>query len=346
MTGQSIMNLVTKVAVTLVGLSLLAGCGSRKAMTGNLVWPSPPELERIRYVRTISNAEDMKISKGTRWKQAILGEKTVDRLIKPFGVATDSRGRIFVTDGGAYDVLVFNEAPGPEEALMTYLGEVAGTSLSSPLGITVDNEDRIYVGDVRLNMVKVFSPALQYLFSFGDKSTFGRPAGLAYNKTTGEIIVLDSGTHDIKFFSRDGTLLRTVGGRGSKEGYFNYPTNVACDRDGNIYVVDTINFRIQVFDPMGEFLSSFGQADNVPGSFSRPRGIALDSEGHVYVSDGAFSNVQIFQPDGRLLLFFGGIGSDPGQFRLPAGLWFDGEDRLYVADQYNQRVQIFQYVQH
>lgn len=213
--------------------------------------------------------------------------------------------------------MVFNESPREDEALLTYLGEVSGTSLASPLGIAIDDSDRVYVSDVRLNTVKVFGPDLKYLHSLGDKTTFERPAGLSYNRATGEIIVIDSGTHDLKFFDRDGNLLRTVGGRGSEEGYFNFPTNVACDSEGRIYVVDTMNFRVQIFDPMGEYVSSFGQADNVPGSFSRPRGIALDSDGNVYVSDGAFSNIQIFRSNGVCSSFSAQSAALPGNSVCP-----------------------------
>ena len=334
------------VHLILITVWVTAGCGPKPGLREDLVWPGPPDTPRIRYLRSLSSAEDLKQTSKTRLREALLGQKTKDKLIKPYGVVTDSRGRVFVSDGGNYCVVVFNEHPRPEEKYLMYLGTEASGRLSSPLGIAIDDSDFVYVGDVQLNRVYVYGPDLKFRFSLGDWSTFSRPSGIAFNPVTNEIIVLDSGSHDMKFFDRQGNLLRTVGGPGREPGYFNFPTNVAVDARGRIFVVDTMNFRIQIFSPDGEFISRFGQADNVPGSFSRPRGIALDSEGHVYVSDAAFSNVQIFQDNGMLLLFFGNLGSGPGDLRLPAGLWMDKNDRLFVADQYNERIQIFQYLRY
>jgi len=324
----------------------LYGCGPKPGATGSLVWPEPPELPRIKYVRTIASAEDIHKPAGVKLKEALLGEKTVDRVIKPYGVAVDSRGRLFVADGGNFAVLVFNENPVGEEKYLTYLGATSPGRLASPLDVCVDDSDFVYVSDVQRNNVFVYTPDLVFHHVMGQESTFGRPAGVAYNRFNDEIIVLDSKSHDVKFFDRDGTLLRTIGGPGGDNGYFNYPTNVACDPYGRIYIVDTMNFRIQIFDSEGNFLSTFGQPDNVPGSFSRPRGIALDSEGHIYVVDAAFSNIQIFQENGVLLLHLGSLGDTPGHFRLPAGLWFDKNDYLYVADQFNRRVQVFKYIRY
>jgi DNA-binding beta-propeller fold protein YncE len=328
----------------LVMLGIIWGCGPKPRIEEEIVWPPPPEKPRIRYVRSIASKDDLKKDKWSQFKDALAGDEASEKIIKPYGVAVDQRGRLFVADAGNLSVMVFNEHPEKGEDILEFIGRSGNGTLVEPAGVAVDEDGNIYVSEVRQAVVYSYGPDLKFRRAYGTKGTFIRPAGLVVNPVTKELIVLDAKAHDVKFFDLDGTLLRTIGGQGTEPGKFNIPSNVACDAEGRIYIVDSMNFRVQIFSPKGEFLSTFGQADNVPGSFTRPKGIALDSEGHVYVADAAFDNIQIFQPDGTLLLFFGSAGKGPGQFQLPAGLCFDREDRLYVVDQYNHRVQVFQYI--
>lgn len=51
----------------------------------------------------------------------------------------------------------------------------------------------------------------------------------------------------IKVFKlSDGTLLKTIGSKGSEPGQFNEPEGIAIDKDGNIIVADAGNNRVQV----------------------------------------------------------------------------------------------------
>ena len=325
-------------------LFFLLDCAGSRPPAEDIFWPSPPEPARIKYLRSISSLDDLDQGWFQNLKSALLGRDRQNGLLKPYGVAVDSRGRIFVSDAGNRSVLVFNEHPRSGEKYLEFLGTGGAGQLIEPAGVAVGLHDEILVSDVIQRTVYEYGPDLQYRRTLGQSDTFTRPAGIAVNPGNGNIIILDAKAHNFRIFTPDGEELAVVGGPGTEPGRFNIPTHVACDTAGRIYVVDSMNFRVQLFSPAGEYLSSFGQADNVPGSFSRPKGIALDSEGHVYVADSAFDNIQIFTPEGTLLLFFGSAGTRPGYFQLPAGICFDRQDRLFVVDQYNRRIQIFQYL--
>ncbi|MDK9698592.1 MAG: 6-bladed beta-propeller [bacterium] len=322
------------------------GCAPKQAIKPDLVWPSAPEKPRIKFLRSIQGKSDFTTSKMDAFKKTLAGETSLERVVKPYGLAIDSKGRLLVADAGNRCVLVFDENAKKSGDILTYIGTSGAGQLTEPAGVAVDDEDRVYVTDVRLNAVFVFDAEGNLLRNIKDTVAFQRPAGIAYNKVTQEIIVVDTKAYHAKCFRKDGSFVRTIGTKGSREGEFNLPSNIVCDTDGYIYIVDTMNFRVQVFDKDGKFVSTFGQADNVPGSFSRPRGITVDSDNNIYVADAAFDNIQIFQRDGSLLLYFGAAGKGDGQFQLPAGLCFDQKNRLYVADQYNGRVQVFQYIQY
>ena len=191
----------------------------------------------------------------------------------------------------------------------------------------------------------VYDRAGKFLFAVGEHGRLEQPVGIALNEDLKRIYIADTRRHGISVFDmQDGKFLFEFGGRGTEDGKFNFPINLATDKNGKVYVMDMFNFRVQIFDADGKFQFKFGGVGTGLGQFSKPKGIAVDSEGHIYVADAAFNNVQIFDQEGRLLLFFGEFGSGDGQFWLPAGMDIDAHDRIYVVDQYNKRINIYQYM--
>ena len=325
---------------------LLLGCLPKAPLEEVVgpVWPSAPEVPRIRHLRTLASRQDLKSSRLKEFRDKLAGSETGERLDKPYAVTTDKRGRIYVTDSGNACVLVFNDAPLKGEKPVSRLGAEGRGRLAEPAGIAIDTSGTIYVSDVKLGTVNCYDQDFKFLRSIGKQGEMERPAGMAFNTFTNELVVVDTKAHGLKFYRPDGSLVRATGTRGGGPGEYNFPSNVACDPQGLLYVVDSMNFRVQVLGSEGQPITSFGQADQVPGSFTRPKGIALDSEGHIYVADAAFNNIQIFQDDGTLLLFFCDGGDGPGNLKMPAGLWIDPQDRIYAVDQLNKRLQIFQYL--
>lgn len=304
-----------------------------------LVWPLPPETPRIRFERAISEPEDigMKDSFFKRLMEFIVG-KSANRIIKPYGVTTDSTGRIIVADTAFRRVHIFD----PQKGKYSYFYKTKKSELLSPIGVATDSEDNIYVSDSVLNRVYVYNKKGAFLSEIDEGMV--RPAGLAINKSEGILYVADIWDHNIKVYDLKGKLLQSFGKRGIGDGEFNFPSNIYIDKNRLIYVTDSMNFRIQVFDRDGRFVSKFGRHGDGSGDFANPKGIAVDSGGHVYVVDALFDAVQIFDRDGQLLLGFGNTGRNKGQFWLPAGIHIDEKDRIYVADSYNGRVQVFQFL--
>jgi DNA-binding beta-propeller fold protein YncE len=309
--------------------------------TSDLAWPLPPEPARIRFVRDWHGADDLRKKPG-RMRRFLVGPERQEgiKLRKPYGVTTDAEGRMYVTDTGLGAVLVFDE----QEHEVRPLGIDGRVRLVTPIGVAVDSLGRVFVSDADLDQVFGFGVDGRVELALGRAEGMKNPAGIAIDRPRGRLYVVDSHSHRLFVYDMRGVFLGHWGERGPGQGLFNFPTNVAVDRDGNVYVVDTGNFRVQIFDPDGNPRATFGEAGDGFGKFTRPKGIALDSEGHVYVVDAAFNNFQVFDDRGRLLLFVGALGTAPGQFWLPAGIHIDAQDRIYVVDQVNRRVQVFQYL--
>jgi len=303
----------------------------------DLVWPLPPDEPKIKFIDMVSSSLDFGKSEGFR--AALFGEENIKGFEKPYGVAVDKAGKIYVSDLGAVFVLDLQNRD------FDFLGTEPGTGrLIMPIGIAISHDDRIFVADVAQDRVFVYS-GKKYIAAIGKTGEFDNPTGVAIDHKRGLLYVVDTKKHKVSVYSlSDYSFIRAFGSRGKENGQFNFPTNIAVDGEGKVYVVDTANFRIQIFDAEGKFLKSIGKLGDSPGSFARPKGVGVDSEGHIYAVDTAFQNFQIFDQDGNLLLFVGGAGHTPGTFGLPAGLAVDNQDRIYVIDQMPARLQIFQYL--
>ncbi|MFQ5455242.1 MAG: 6-bladed beta-propeller [Nitrospirota bacterium] len=308
----------------------------------NIVWPLPPEPPKISYVRSLREPKDIG-KKKTFFKKVvefIFGSEEAPHLIRPFAVASDRKGNIYITDTGLQVVHIFDL----EQKKYRQIFKFPGGRMLSPVGVTVDMSGRVYVSDSLLNRVFVYDNQGNFLNDIGEGEDFKRISGVAYNPINGLVYIVDTGNQKVMAYKIKGTKMFEFGKRGSRDGEFNFPTHITIDKDGLIYITDSMNFRIQIFDPDGRFLNKFGRLGNTIGTFSKPKGIAVDKNNNIYVVDGIYDTVQIFNKNGELLMNFGRSGSKEGNFWLPAGISIDINENIYVADTYNQRVEVFKFI--
>ena len=321
-----------------------AGCiRPPKAVTvrPDIFWPKPPAVKRIAFVKAVSRPADLGIRPGilSRVFDYVVGSPAA-AIVSPYGVTTDSEGRLYIVDTFLKQVHVFDAAGN------RYASFPADPSrLASPVGIAIDHAGIIYVTDSRKGVVDIFRDhGNKFVAAFG-RDIFKRPTGIAVNLRTSELLVVDTLQSKVFRFDLTSRKLKGSFGRdGAADGEFHYPTNICVTPAGDIVVSDSLNFRVQVFSTEGRFLFTFGRMGDLPGTFSRPKGVATDSDGNIYVVDALFDNVQIFDKTGRLLMAFGTHGRGYGEFWLPTGIYIDSNDRIYVSDSSNQRVQIFRYL--
>jgi DNA-binding beta-propeller fold protein YncE len=298
---------------------------------------------RLEFLRAFSSEKELN-PKRSFWKKMVdfvAGAPEYGRLVRPYGVTTDSRGRIIVTDPGALAVHIFDF----EKKKYRRLEGGKGQDLLSPIGVAVDADNNIYVTDSRSGRIFVFDADGKFRRFLGvvakNEGFFKRATGIAIDQQRAELFVTDTLRDKIFVMDLQGHMLREFGRRGTEPGEFNFPTELALHGD-QLLVVDTMNFRVQILDREGRFQRQFGSTTNHI-NLVRPKGMSVDSEGSIYLVDGLLENVQVFGPDGILLYSFGRTGGGPGELQLPSGLWIDASDHVYVADSYNQRVQIFQF---
>jgi DNA-binding beta-propeller fold protein YncE len=309
-----------------------------------------PELlleagRKLSYQQSIKSERDVGGNRGFWSKLAsfVAGAPEFREMVRPHGIAVDSKGRVIVTDPAISAVHIFDLA-GRKYRLIDRRDK-SKDPMIAPQCVAVDEKDNIYVTDSEAGKVFVFDPQGKTRKVFGHlkrgEGFFKRPTGIAIDRETRRVYVTDTLANRVYILDAEGLVLRSFGQRGEERGDFNFPVEVQV-RDGVVVVVDAMNFRIQLFDRDGNYQTQIGTSGDPAGGIYRPKGIGIDSEHHIYVVDGEWGMVQVFDRAGRLLYRFGN-GTSFGQFLLPAGLFIDRNDRVYLVDSYNRRVQVFQY---
>ncbi len=324
-----------------------------------LVWPAPPSIARVKYLSYFAGMKidatvaDKKKKKQT-WMDRLAGaqQKDDDQIIKefpfqllgPYGIAFDSKGRVYVADQRVGAIFIFNTETRDVQLIRNKFEATFGLIN----GVAIDDGDRLFVSDGKLRRVLIFNADRKV----ENQITEGLvdPVGLAIDNENRFLYVVDTQQDQVIVYDADTLkLLRRIGTGGKSHwlttpGDFGAPSNVALDKDGNVYVTDTMNNRVEIFDAEGNFISWFGKHGDGPGYFARPKGIAVDSDGHIWVADQVQDRVQVFNREGELLAFFGGHGNYPGLFASLVGVAIDKQGRVFTTEQYPGRMQMFRYI--
>jgi len=142
-------------------------------------------------------------------------------------------------------------------------------------GVRVDKDQNVWVVDKGSNMVMKFNPYGHVTMVFGRK---------------------EENTDEHEYPKPGGQPPRHV------DNYFNQPTDIAWDSNGNMYVSDGYqNSRIAKFDKNGDWVKSWGSRGNEPGQFNTPHNIGIDRQNNIYVADRGNARIQVFDTEGKFL---------------------------------------------
>jgi len=227
---------------------------------------------------------------------------------KPYGVAADAAGNVYVAD--TYNSVVTKIPAGGGSAVNI------GSGLSFPTSVAVDASGNVYVTEQ--TGVYEIPVAGGGLVSIG--SGFNDPTGVAVD-AAGNVYVADFGNNAVKRIPVGGSPVIIGSG-------FNHPAGVAVDAAGNVFVADEGHNAVKKIPVGGGAPVSLG----IGTTFSSPNGVAADAEGDVYVADYGNNAVKMIPAGGGSPV---SIGSG---FITPNGLAADGAGNVYVADYGNNAV--------
>ncbi len=231
-----------------------------------------------------------------------IGDKEPGTLRKPLGVATDSYCNLYVADGTANSVSVFDQ---DGEFLRTFGGSDWFDRLAH---VEVDPDgQRVYCVDTggvdsEQHQVRVFdAQSGVHLFDFGSRGDGPGQLNLPRDIAMGpdrRLYVVDGGNFRIQVFNSDGGYIRQIGAIGVRPGQFSRPKGVDTDSEGNIYVSDAAFGNFQIFNSDGQLLLFVGSRSETPSpaKYLLPAGLAVDEDGRVYMIDQFFRKLDVFRP--------------------------------------------------
>jgi DNA-binding beta-propeller fold protein YncE len=254
------------------------------------------------------------------------------------GVDIDGNDNVWVFNRGAHPVMEFDSSG-------KLLQAWTEAPVKSSHGIRVDADGNIWTVDVEAHRVVKFTPSGRVLMIIGDvggkfgasdgKEAFNRPTNIAF-APNGDFFVSDGyGNSRVVKYGKNGEYLKQWGRKGSSEGEFDLPHDVALDANGRLYVADRNNKRVQIFDQEGKFLGKWTDV-------GQPWGLCyVKRENVLYMSDGLNDRVVKLNLDGQILGTFGTHGKIAGKLDFPHGIAVDSTGAIYIAEIKNWRVQKF-----
>ncbi len=271
----------------------------------------------------------------------------------PVYLATDSQGRVFVTDRLQHAIFVF-DADG--NFLDTILSPTLSLSeyISKHAGIVPEPGTFAY---------NIFQDEVYYQDANGEEATIPRPddalwapLGIRFDSNDRMIITdLTDGSHSVmvvptEVITSDNWLdfdlnAFQFGVSGQGDGQFLFPNSAVVDSSGRFIVSDGNNGRLSVWSPEGEFLFHFGVGSG-DGALNLPRGMAIDDRDRLHVVDAIGQTVRVYDFSGEeptFLYSFGDLGSQSGQFNYPNDVALDAAGHVFIADRENNRIQVWTY---
>ncbi len=249
------------------------------------------------------------------------GPASKAKLSKPFGVALDKKGNLFIADRGNNRVrrvtpkgIITTVAGDGGFFFMGDNGPAYRASVAGPTGVAVDHDGNLIIADRNNNRIRMVD-------------------------TQGLIrTVFGTGQQD---YNGDSELAR--------ETNLHLPFGVAIDNDGKLLVIDRSHYRIRRTDlktgkvntvagnGVKKFMGDGGPATGARLSF--PHGIVVDSKDNVIFSDKSHNRLRMITPDGiidtiagtgnRGTLGDGGPAIDADLY-VPTSLLLNEKDEIFL----------------
>jgi len=257
-------------------------------------------------------------------------------LAEPKGLARDAAGRLYVLEGGAGRLTIFN----PDGTVATSFGKAgAGDGeFQEPWGVAVAPNGDIYVADTWNHRIQKFDSSGRFLTKWGSFAEvknpteqpgfFWGPRAVAIGPD-GNVYVTDTGNKRIQVFDPNGRFVRVIGSEGSGPGQFREPVGLAVDASGNLYVADTWNQRIQKLDSSGRQLAQYPIPAWSSQAITNKPYLSVDPTGRIYATVPEEHRVVVVDSDGRVQPVPQLQGYN---LQLPIGVQAGADDALWVSD--------------
>ena len=256
------------------------------------------------------------------------GPATEARLDRPYGVAVDGAGNLFIADRDNRRIrkvdsagVITTVAGTGETGFSGDGGPATEARLFSPWGVAVDGTGNLFIADEANDRIRKVDSA--------------------------GVITTVAGTGN-RGFSGDGGP--------ATEARLSSSWGVAVDGAGNLFIADRRSYRIRKVDSAGVITTVAGtgnrgfSGDGGPATeaqLDRPYGVAVDGAGNLFFVDGSNHRIRKVDSAGVITTVAGtgnrGFSGDGGpataaRLSFPADVAVDGAGNLFITDSANLRI--------
>jgi sugar lactone lactonase YvrE len=153
-----------------------------------------------------------------------------------------------------------------------------------------------------------------------------------------ELLVADTAYGRIHVMSTDLSHKQVFGKLGHGDNQFQYPVDIAEDKDGNIYISDMFNNSISKFDSRFTFQGRFGSEGLENGQFIASAGLAVGSDGNIMVSDGHTARLQVFDSAMKFKQMGNQSQGDIAPLETPGVIRIGSNGNFFVAEMKTGRI--------
>jgi len=134
-------------------------------------------------------------------------------------------------------------------------------------------------------------------------------------------------------FDKNGTFIKSWGGKGKDPGQFEVAHGIVIDPQGMLWVMDRENSRIQVFTTDGAFVRE-QKYKGLPCS-------VVFGRNEAFMVNGFTGQIVRLDTSGKVLAAMGKPGNAPGEFGEAHFIAISPRNDLYVADSVNGQLMKF-----
>ncbi|MBT5470949.1 MAG: hypothetical protein HOK41_10135 [Nitrospina sp.] len=265
---------------------------------GNLFF-SDRSNERIRVIDSKGNIRTY-AGNGKEGFKGDSGPALQASLDKPFGLALDRKGNLYIADRGNNRVRKVN----PQGIMTTVAGDggfffsgdngpAYRASVAGPTGVVVDDQGTLYIADRNNNRVRAVDSQgmITTILGTGQQDYNGDsevaretnlhlPFGVTLNPE-GKLLVIDRSHYRIRSIDVNRGSVKTIAGNGKKMfagdggpatgATLSFPHGITVDKNDNVLISDKGNYRIRRVSPDGHILTIAGNGvrgnigDGLPG---------------------------------------------------------------------------------
>lgn len=242
-----------------------------------------------------------------------------DTISRPFGVAVDGSGSLYIVSKAVHTVLYKETA-----SESGYSQSTIPLTTSDPYAMAVDGAGNLYVADGTGNRVLKATPSggtyASSVIADNANNGLGSTDGVAVDGS-GNVYIADTGNGRVlKETLTAGSYIQSTVAESLVS-----PGGVAVDGSGNVYIAESGGGRILKERPSG---GSYVQTV-IDTGINLPMGIAVDGTGNVYVVNIGSPNVAVKETLSGGTYSRSTIASG---LRLPYGVAVDGVGNVYITN--------------